>query len=188
MAAFEDLKQESEIEEGVAVDQYVECVADAVVSTIPNEVAVPERRWEVVVLRHGNERMSQAAVAQGVLQAGSAALGEMPPDYRSTRQASVGGLGIGAQYGVLLPFSRKHESEADELGQRFIAKAGFNPAAAVVVWQKMDRLSQGQPPEFLSTHPSRGTRIDDLREHLPETLDLHRAARASGRNPQCTPP
>jgi len=228
VAAFEDLKQGSEIDEGVVVNQYVECIADAVTSAIPNDGAVPKRPWEVVVfedptpnafalpggkigvhtgileiastqgqlasvighevahvlLRHGNERISQAAVAEGVLQAGSVALGAMPSEYR---QAILGGLGIGAQYGVLLPFSRKHESEADELGQRFIAKAGLNPAAAVVVWQKMERLSQGQPPEFLSTHPSHGTRIDDLREHLPETLELYRAARAAGSNPQCTP-
>lgn len=151
---------------------------DQLASVIGHEVAH-------VILRHGNERVSQTVVAQGVLQAGALVLGEMSPQYQ---QAIVGGLGVGAQYGVLLPFSRKHESEADLLGQRFMAKAGFDPGEAVTVWQKMQRHAEGQPPEFLSTHPSHGTRIDDLRDNLAETLPLYRAAQRAGRTPICTPP
>lgn len=139
-----------------------------------------------VLLRHGNERLSQSMVAQSVLEAGSIALDQMTPQYRDV---VVGGLGVGAQYGVLLPFSRKHESEADVVGQRFMAEAGFNPAEAVTLWQKMAKLSEGQqPPQWMSTHPANEARIESLRENLPETRDLYRQARAAGKNPRCVPP
>ena len=139
-----------------------------------------------VLLRHGNERLSQSMVAQSVLEAGSIALDQMTPQYRDV---VVGGLGVGAQYGVLLPFSRKHESEADVVGQRFMAEAGFNPAEAVTLWQKMAKLSEGQqPPQWMSTHPANEARIESLRENLPETRELYRKARAAGKNPRCVPP
>jgi len=139
-----------------------------------------------VLLRHGNERVSQGLVAQGVLEVGSVAIGDMPPEMQ---QVVVGGLGVGAQYGVLLPFSRKHESEADVLGQKWMAEAGYDPSEAVALWERMRDLSQGgQPPEFMSTHPAHETRIEDLQQNLSETLDLYRAARAAGRNPECRRP
>ncbi|MGB5812249.1 MAG: M48 family metallopeptidase [Polyangiales bacterium] len=136
-----------------------------------------------VLLRHGNERMSQGVVAEGVLQAGSVAIGQMQP---ALHDAVVGGLGVGAQYGVLLPFSRKHESEADLLGQRMMADAGFNPAEAIDLWKRMAKLSDGQnPPEFMSTHPAHESRIAALKKNLPSTLSLYQAAKAAGRNPDC---
>jgi predicted Zn-dependent protease len=139
-----------------------------------------------VLLRHGNERLSQSAVAQGAMEASSVALNQMKPEYRN---AVVGGLGVGAQYGVLLPFSRKHESEADTIGQRFMAEAGFNPAEAVELWTKMAKLSQGkEPPQWMSTHPANSARIDNLKANLPSARDLYRAARAAGKSPQCVPP
>ena len=139
-----------------------------------------------VLLRHGNERMSQSAVAQGVLEAGSASMSQAKPEYRN---AVVGGLGVGAQYGVLLPFSRKHENEADTVGQRFMAEAGFNPTEAVRLWQKMQQMSQsGGIPEWMSTHPANDTRIDNLKANLPATKELYRGAKAAGRTPDCTPP
>jgi predicted Zn-dependent protease len=139
-----------------------------------------------VLLRHGNERLSQSVVAQGAMDASSVALNQMKPEYRN---AVVGGLGVGAQYGVLLPFSRKHENEADTVGQRLMAQAGFNPAEAVRLWKKMEQLSKGQePPQWMSTHPANSTRVENLEANLPTAKELYRAARASGKKPQCVPP
>ena len=76
--------------------------------------------------------------------------------------------GLGAQYGVMLPFSRKHESEADYMGLVFMAMAGYNPAVAVNFWQKMSAGKSGSTPEFMSTHPSDATRINEIKQHLPE--------------------
>jgi predicted Zn-dependent protease len=139
-----------------------------------------------VLLRHGNERLSQSAVAQSAMEAGSVAMNQMQPEYRNV---VVGSLGVGVQYGVLLPFSRKHENEADVVGQRFMAEAGFNPAEAVSLWQKMAELSKGkEPPQWMSTHPANSTRIDNLKSNLPKARDLYRAARSAGKKPGCVPP
>jgi len=139
-----------------------------------------------VLLRHGNERLSQSAVAQTAMEAGSVAMNQMQPEYRDV---VVGSLGVGVQYGVLLPFSRKHENEADTVGQRFMAEAGFNPSEAVRLWQKMEQLSEGkEPPQWMSTHPANSTRIDNLKSNLPKANDLWRAARAAGKKPSCVPP
>jgi hypothetical protein len=76
--------------------------------------------------------------------------------------------GLGAQYGVLLPYSRSQESEADHIGMILMAKAGYNPEATLTLWQRMEQLNDKAPPEFLSTHPSAGTRQQDIRRWLPE--------------------
>ena len=95
-------------------------------------------------------------------------------------------LGIGAQYGLIMPFSRLHESEADTIGLELMAKAGFDPSESVTLWQKMAQASQGpQPVEFLSTHPSHATRIDDLRTHLPKMMKIMQQAHATGKKPNC---
>ena len=157
------------------------------VATTPGQLAaVIGHEIGHVLLRHGNERLSQSVVAQGAMDASSVALNQMKPEYRD---AVVGGLGVGAQYGVLLPFSRKHENEADTVGQRFMAQAGFNPAEAVRLWKKMEQLSKGQePPQWMSTHPANSTRVENLEANLPMAKELYRAARASGKKPQCVPP
>lgn len=157
------------------------------VATTPGQLAaVIGHEIGHVLLRHGNERMSQSVVAQSVLEAGAITLDQMTPQYRDV---VVGGLGVGAQYGVLLPFSRKHESEADVIGQKFMAEAGFNPAEAVTLWQKMAKLSKGQePPQWMSTHPANETRIEKLRSNLPEAKKLYSKARKAGKGPQCEPP
>ena len=94
-------------------------------------------------------------------------------------------LGLGTQVGVTLPFSRKHESEADIIGLQMMARAGFDPRQSVQLWKNMAAASNGSPPELLSTHPSSGTRIEDLEASMPEALPLYQQARAAGKRPNC---
>jgi predicted Zn-dependent protease len=118
------------------------------------------------IAQHGNERMSQALAAQAGGMALSAMISNRPAE---TQAIFMQAYGIGAQVGALLPFSRLHESEADELGLIFMAMAGYNPDEAIPFWQRMDKASGGnQPPEFLSTHPSHGTRIEKLKAVIPK--------------------
>ncbi len=120
------------------------------------------------VAGHGNERMSQGMLTQLGGLALSAALKEKP---EKTQNLFLTAFGLGAQVGVLLPFSRTHEKEADRLGIIFMAMAGYDPQAAPEFWKRMSKNSQGkEPPEFLSTHPSNSTRIADLEAAIPEAL------------------
>ncbi len=124
------------------------------------------------VAEHGNERMSQGLLTQMGGIALSEALATKPAE---TRALYMTAFGLGAQVGVLLPFSRTHESEADRLGLIFMAMAGYDPNEAVTFWQRMAASKGGQaPPEFLSTHPSDATRISDIRKHLPEALGFYK--------------
>lgn len=121
---------------------------------------------------HGNERMSQGMITQMGGMALSKALEEKPAE---TQQLWMTAFGAGAQFGVLLPFSRMHESEADHLGLIFMAKAGYDPREAVSFWERMSAMSNGQaPPEFMSTHPSDATRISNIKELLPEALKYYK--------------
>ncbi len=119
------------------------------------------------VAKHSNERMSQQMMAQCGAQVLSLALSE-----KSTAIQAIAGsvYGIGAQYGVMLPFSRKHESEADYMGLILMTIAGYNPNTAVGFWGKMAKASKKSVPEFLSTHPSDSKRIEDLRKATPEII------------------
>jgi predicted Zn-dependent protease len=124
------------------------------------------------VAEHGNERMSQGLITQFGGLALAKALENKPSE---TQALWMGAFGLGAQVGVLLPFSRLHESEADRLGLTFMAMAGYNPNKAVDFWQRMAKLKGGQaPPEFLSTHPSDPKRIKDIKKHLPEALKYYK--------------
>lgn len=120
--------------------------------------------------RHGGERMSQSMLAKGgmfVANLGLAVAGVDPVTSSTTMQA----LGAGAQYGVLLPFSRKHESEADYIGLLLAAEAGYDPREGIKVWERMDEFAGGGgPPEFASTHPGHETRIKQMQEWMPEAL------------------
>ena len=117
------------------------------------------------IASHGGERMSQMLAAQLGGVALDVALANKP---QQTRQLAQMAYGIGAQVGVLLPFSRTHESEADELGLYFMVMAGYRPEASVDFWRKMAALGGQAPPEFLSTHPSNETRINNLRRLIPK--------------------
>ncbi len=135
-----------------------------------------------VLARHGNERLSQNMAAQAGLAVTAALLGGSP----EKRQRTLALLGVGTQLGILLPFSRRQESEADEIGLELMAKAGFDPREAVQLWRNMTRASHGgKPPEFLSTHPADATRIRNLQKRMPRALALFRQARAAGRHPDC---
>lgn len=118
------------------------------------------------VAKHGSERMSQGLLAQMGGAALSAALASKPEE---TQNLFMTAFGVGVQVGALLPFSRGQESEADHLGLVFMAMAGYDPEAAVAFWERMAAQKQGAaPPQFLSTHPSDATRIQKLRELIPE--------------------
>jgi predicted Zn-dependent protease len=118
------------------------------------------------VAKHGSERMSQALLAQLGGVALSTALSKEPS---KTQELAMAAYGAGAEVGVLLPFSRTQESEADHLGLIFMAMAGYNPDEAVTFWERMSSQSGGgAPPEILATHPSDATRIANIKKELPE--------------------
>ena len=124
------------------------------------------------IAEHGNERMSQGLVAQMGGMALSTALAEEP---EQTQQLWMIAFGVGAQYGVLLPYGRTQESEADRLGLIFMAMAGYDPNQAVGFWQRMAQEKGGKaPPEFLSTHPSDETRIRKIKEAIPEAMTYYK--------------
>jgi len=124
------------------------------------------------VFYHGNERMSQGLIQQLGGTALSVALANKPA---ATQNVFMSAYGLGSQVGVLLPFSRKHELEADHYGLIFAAMAGYNPQEAIALWQRMEKASGGQaPPEFMSTHPSEGRRIDQLEKYMPEALKYYK--------------
>ncbi|HUF91268.1 MAG TPA: M48 family metallopeptidase [Candidatus Limnocylindria bacterium] len=121
------------------------------------------------IARHGGERVSQTLLLQTGLAATQVALSRNDP---RTVQAVTSLLGAGATVGVLLPWGRAQESEADRLGLIYMAKAGYHPSAARDLWVRMGKLAKGgqQPPEILSTHPAPATRIRDIDRWLPEAL------------------
>jgi predicted Zn-dependent protease len=123
--------------------------------------------------RHGAERMSQGQLAQVGLTVADALIGSSTSNP-ATAQLMMAALGLGVNVGVMLPFSRSHESEADYVGLLLAAQAGYDPHEAVHVWERMGQLSKGQPPEFLSTHPGHDTRITHLQEWMPEALHYYR--------------
>ncbi|EWH09883.1 peptidase M48, Ste24p [Catenovulum agarivorans DS-2] len=200
--SFEAIKQEQKISTDKQTNQYVDCVADAIIRVLPsdwqhgwevvvfeseqvNAFALPGRKIGVytgilgvaenadqlaaimghevghVIANHGGERVSQNTAANVVLQ--GAAVMTQGSEYQ---QATMSVLGLGAQYGVLLPYSRTHESEADVIGLKYMIEAGFKPEASMKLWENMNKLGGNKPMEILSTHPAPETRIDNLAEHI----------------------
>jgi predicted Zn-dependent protease len=229
IAAFTSLKQQGELNQDPAINEYVRCVVATILDVIPAEYGPRDGQWEVLVfedstpnafalpggkigvhtgmldvattpgqlaavlghevghvlLDHGNERMSQSILADSAMNTASIAAGAAAPEYQ---ELIVGGLGVGAQFGVLLPFSRKHESEADHVGQIFMADAGFYPAEAITLWQNMAQMGGEGPVQWQSTHPSDETRIAKLQADLPRAMARYEKARAAGKDPSCEPP
>jgi predicted Zn-dependent protease len=135
-----------------------------------------------VLAKHSNERASQEmAVNQGM-----AMVQAISSPQSALGQTAFGLLGVGAEYGILMPYSRVQESEADIIGVDLMAKAGFDPRQSIALWQKMEQASQGQQPvEFLSTHPAHATRIQSLEQHMPQAMDLYQQAQAMGKQSGC---
>ena len=132
------------------------------------------------IARHGAERIAHEKLAQlGTLAVGTA-VGDMDID---TQRMVMGALGVGTQFGVLLPFSRSHETEADYMGLIFAARACFDPQEAPRLWERMEQAGSGQAPaEFMSTHPGHETRIQNLNQWMPEALQV-RAQYCNGAAP-----
>lgn len=131
-----------------------------------------------VISRHHDERITRQQQAQ----VGLGILGALAGDYG---QLVTQGGSILAQTGFLLPGSRTQESEADVVGQRLMAEAGFNPAQAVDLWQNMIAAGGSRPPQWLSTHPDPSARIQKLRADAPALAPVYQQARAAGRVPRC---
>lgn len=135
-----------------------------------------------ILADHANERMSTAYAAEAGLGLIEVLAGG--PSASQSRVMAV--LGLGAQFGILMPFNRAQESEADIIGLELMAQAGFDPRQSLRLWENMAAAADGEPPEFLSTHPSHGRRIDDLQRHMPRAMEYYEQARAEGRRPRCS--
>ena len=134
-----------------------------------------------VISGHSNERVSSQMATQVGLSLATIALGV---SLSENDGLILAGLGLGAQYGIILPFSRKHETEADLIGLNLIAQAGFNPAESVPLWQNMSQAGAASP-EFMSTHPSNSTRIKQLKERIPQANVVYQKTIAQGQRANC---
>jgi predicted Zn-dependent protease len=123
------------------------------------------------IANHSQERMSQMLLVELGASTLQAALDEEP---EQTRNLLLAAYGVGAQVGVLLPYNREQEHEADVIGLILMAKAGYDPRSAVDLWQRMNELGGQRPPEFLSTHPHPEGRIERIRENMPQAMEYYR--------------
>ncbi len=138
-----------------------------------------------VLSRHGAERVSQQMGLEIAMQA-TDAISKNKMQNQGSQRALMSALGLGAQFGVLLPFSRTHESEADLYGLKLMAKAGFDPRQSINLWQNMSKASGGKrQPQFMSTHPNPEKRIEKLTNFMPQALALQKQAQLNGKNPRC---
>lgn len=122
-----------------------------------------------VTARHSGQRISQQFLLMGAMTAASISLAN-----NNQRDFLLGALGLGAMYGISLPFSRSNESEADQIGLIYMAEAGYDPREAVRFWGRFSEMKGNkQPPEFLSTHPADSTRLRGLQEYLPRAIQIY---------------
>lgn len=134
-----------------------------------------------VLARHSNERLS----TQYATETGLNVLGTITSGSGRPRDEVFAVLGVGAQVGILLPYGRAQENEADIIGLDLMARAGFDPRESVILWRKMSEKSGSNPPQILSTHPSDQTRIANLTSHMGDAVRTFEAARQAGHNPRC---
>lgn len=227
IASFQKMKTASKVSKNNKAQNYVKCVANAIVNELPANWK--QQAWEVVVFdddsanafalpggkigvhtgllkvaknqgqlatvighevahvlsRHGAERVSQTMGLQ-VAMAATDAISKSKMDNQGQQKTLMSALGVGAQFGVLLPFSRAHESEADLYGIDLMARAGFDPRQSVDLWQNMAAASGGKaPPEFMSTHPNPQKRIEKLSGYMQHALQLQQQAHIAGKKPRC---
>lgn len=128
------------------------------------------------IARHGNERMSQGLAIQFVGVAANVALSQKSDTVQQIFNVAYG---LGSQLGLVLPYSRMHESEADEMGIMFMAMAGYNPQKAPAFWERMSASGGARPPEFLSTHPDPSKRAAKLKEYMPKAMEYYKKSSAS---------
>ncbi|MDN3651416.1 M48 family metallopeptidase [Thalassotalea ponticola] len=224
--SFAEMKQKVPISKDAKVNQFVQCVADAITVNVSKNTY--DGQWEVVVFdseqinafalpggkigvytgilqvtddadqlaaiighevghviaQHSNERLTNSNLQTGaVILAGALA-------SEDKRMMTMAAVGLGIQYGFVLPYSRTHESEADIIGQELMATSGFKPEASVQLWHNMAKASNGAPPEFLSTHPSHDTRIKNLTNHLQvsDPIYAQRSTTPTCKKPVIKPP
>jgi predicted Zn-dependent protease len=122
------------------------------------------------IAEHGNERMSQGLLANMGAMALSVALAQKP---RQTQELFMTVFGVGANVGLILPYSRLHEKEADRIGLILMARAGYDPRVAVPFWERMNRKESARSLEFLSTHPAPSTRIANIQSYIPEAMSYY---------------
>ena len=223
ITAYQQMKSEQPLNQDGVTNNYVLCVANALLATMDNNPG----NWEVtvfmddsanafalpggkigvnsgllkvarsqdqlaavigheighVIAQHSNERMS----IQYATQTGMQMLQALSGEASAEKQQLFALLGLGSQVGIALPFSRKHEAEADLIGLQLMAKAGFDPRQSVTLWQNIAAANGSGGLEFLSTHPANDTRINGLQANMDEALALYEQARNAGRVPRCQP-
>lgn len=213
IAAFTQLKKETPETKDAKVSGYVGCVARNVTAVMPggtnwevrvfedkniNAFALPGGKIGVFTgLLKAAQTQDQLAAVIGH-EVAHVIAGHSNERYSEAKLASVGGavvqsttgvdpqlLGIGMNVFFLLPHSRTHEAEADMLGMDYMARAGFDPHAAITLWENMAKAGGDKPPEMLSTHPSDQTRIAGLTKRLTIAMPLYDQARAAGKKPAC---
>lgn len=210
--AFTEMKQKTPLTRDPKTSGYVQCIARAVTAEMgggPWEVQVFDTKDVNAFALPGGKigvytGLLKVATTQDQLAAvlgheiGHVLAGHSAARVSNEMAANLGigvlssktgvspeAIGMGANLLLLLPFSRGDESEADVLGMDYMAKAGFNPAQAVQLWQNMAKAGGQAPPEFMSTHPSNQSRIQDLNAHLPVAQPYYDQARANGKRPKC---
>ncbi len=129
------------------------------------------------VARHGGERLSQNLAVRGALTLGGEILRKKDGVLDEKSRALLSALGVGAAVGVVLPYSRVHELEADRIGQLYMAKAGYDPAEAARVWERMAKITKPPIPPWLSTHPADEERVRKLNESLPDAQKIYSDSR-----------
>jgi metalloendopeptidase OMA1, mitochondrial len=128
------------------------------------------------VARHGAERLSQQLALKGVLSAGGQILTKEDGTLDQKTRLLLGALGMGGTFGVILPYSRTHEFEADRIGELYMAKAGYDPKESIKLWDRMSKANKVKLPVWMSTHPADQDRLEELQKHLPEAEKLYAQA------------
>ena len=154
-----------------------DCRLHAILPFTQNEAGIARvlgREIPHATSRHGAQRVFQQNALQIALSGAQGSIADLDD---GTRRQLLGLLGAGAQYGVLLPFSRQHELEADQVGLKYMARAGYYPREALAFWRRMMETKNGQqPPELMSTHPADSTRISQLENLMPGALEEYQKA------------
>lgn len=128
------------------------------------------------VARHGGERLSQQLALKGALSVGGEVLKKKDGKLDARSKLILGALGVGGTLGVILPYSRTHEFEADEIGQLYMARAGYDPSEAIKLWKRMSQIKKPPIPVWLSTHPADDDRVRRLQEHLADAKNTYAGA------------